>query len=168
MSFPPQSDQPFRRKVQKSEITCHVPLTRVNGALPSPPPKGPAHAWWLSAHQVLAESVHWFGLQRCANDFCNFLQDCSWHLPRAQLPCATGPQPAPSSYRCPGTSNEYSPVPIGPAVRAPEAKMLGLTHRSKNTDRHRPAYFFSSDPPEEISLEEISMLTHWSLFSLRF
>ena len=47
-----------------------------------------------------------------------------------------GPQPAPSSFRRSGTSKEYSPVPIGPAVRAPEVKMLGHTHK------HRPDYFF--------------------------
>ena len=39
----------------------------------------------------------------------------------------------PLSYRHTGASNEYLPVPIGPAVRAPEAKVLGHTCKHTNT-----------------------------------
>ena len=60
VSFPLPSDQPFLRKMQESN---HVPLTRVKEAPPSLTPMDRAHPWWLSAQQVLVESVHWFGLQ---------------------------------------------------------------------------------------------------------
>ena len=39
----------------------------------------------------------------------------------------------PSSFHWSGTSNKYSPVPIGPAVRATEAKMLRQTDIQTNT-----------------------------------
>ena len=51
-----------------------------------------------------------------------------------------GMKPAPSSFRRFIASNEYSPVPIGPAVRPPEAKVLGQIDRQ--THKHRPANFF--------------------------
>ena len=52
----------------------------------------------------------------------------------------TGPEIAPSSFRRSGGSgalNQSTPVPIGLATLAPEAQVLG------QTDKHRPAYFFS-------------------------
>ena len=51
-----------------------------------------------------------------------------------------GPKPVPSSFHRFGKSNEYSPVPIGSDVRAPESKMLGQTDRQ--THKHSPANFF--------------------------
>ena len=57
-----------------------------------------------------------------------------------------GLQIAPSSFRRSGASNEYSQVLIGPAVRAPETKMLGQTNTQTNVARPT----FSSDPAEEI------------------
>ena len=63
-----------------------------------------------------------------------------------------GPQLASLSFRRSDASNEYSPVPIGPAVQAPEAKMVAqtYTHTYIHTFRHWLDYFFSSNPPEDI------------------
>ena len=63
VSFPPQSDLPFRRKMQKSQLTCHVPLTHVKGMPPSKSPMDRILTCWLLAHQVWVKSIHWFGLQ---------------------------------------------------------------------------------------------------------
>ena len=62
------------------------------------------------------------------------------HMPPAD------PRPAPSPFRRFGASIGATPVPIGPAVRAPCPEMLEHTHRLTNTSR--PTFF--SDPPEEI------------------
>ena len=45
-----------------------------------------------------------------------------------------GPQLVPSSYRHYGAWSEYPPVPIGPAVRAPEAEMLEQTETQTGPD----------------------------------
>ena len=78
-----------------------------------------------------------------------------------------GWQPAPSSFCCSGASNEYSSVPIRPTARAPEAKMLEQTdiHIEHAYTLTSARLLFVSDPPEEI-FEYI--LTHWSLYTLRF
>ena len=81
---------------------------------------------------------HWFCLQRWPIDFCRALRDRTWHVPRVADRSATGT----IVFRCSGASNEYSPVPIGPAVRAPEAKMFGHTDTQTSIGRptfsHRP------------------------------
>ena len=53
-----------------------------------------------------------------------------------------GPKPLPSSFRRSGASNNYSPVPIRPAIRAPEAKMPGQTDIHTRTDKHWTDCFF--------------------------
>ena len=58
------------------------------------------------------------------------------HVPPAD------PRPAPSPFRRFGASIGTTPVPIGPAVRAPCPEMLG--HTDKHTDKHDPANFFSA------------------------
>ena len=55
------------------------------------------------------------------------------HVPPAD------PRPAPSTFRRFGASIGATPVPIGPAVRAPCPEMLGHTHRQTNTIR--PTFF---------------------------
>ena len=68
---------------------------------------------------------NWSDLQPWLNIFfCDGLRD------------RTVQQIAPSSFRRSGALNECSPIPIGLAVRAPKAQVLG------QTDKHRPAYFF--------------------------
>ena len=58
---------------------------------------------------------------------------------------------APSSVRRFGASNEPQPVPIGPPVQAPGAKLLGQTDTQTHTHTHRNTeFFFFGDPPEEI------------------
>ena len=57
------------------------------------------------------------------------------HVPPAD------PQPAPLSFRRFGASIGATPVPIGPAVRAPCPEMLG--HTDRQTHKHQPANFFS-------------------------
>ena len=57
----------------------------------------------------------------------------TWHVQPSGL------QLAPSPFRCYGVSNEHSPVPIRPAVRAQEAKMLVHTYGQTNIDR--PPFF---------------------------
>ena len=56
------------------------------------------------------------------------------HVPLAD------PQPEPLSFRRFGASIGATPVPIGPAVRAPCPEMLG--HTDRQTHKHRPASFF--------------------------
>ena len=63
--------------------------------------------------------------------FCNFVEDYTCHIQ------PIGPQLTPSSFRRSSVSNEYSPVPIGPAVRAAEVKMLGQTETQAS-----PYYLF--------------------------
>ena len=94
-----------------------------------------------------------------ATIFCKGLRNRTWHV----LVQLIGPKPISSSFRPFGASNEYSLVPIRPAVRAPEAKMLGQTGRQ--THKHRPTtnFFFSSGPPEEIFEQRPSMTKHWVL-----
>ena len=97
MSLPPQSDQPIRRKVQKSEIMYHVPLTRVKGAPPSTPKRITSPPMVAIGPPSLSR-IHWFGLvgwlacrfglQRIPIDFANFLQDCTWHANRHHRLCA--------------------------------------------------------------------------------
>ena len=62
----------------------------------------------------------WPAVQRILIDFCKIARG-TCHVQSISL------QPASSSFRRSGASNEYAPVPIGPAIRAPEAKMLGHT-----------------------------------------
>ena len=69
-------------------------------------------------------------------NFCKGLRNCTWHVHCNVQP--SGPQPTPSSLRGSGASIEYSPVVIGPAVRAPEAKMLRHTNIGRPTLFQRP------------------------------
>ena len=96
--------------------------------------KEQAHPWWLSAHKVSAQSGHWFDLQHWL-DF--FARVGTLHVPPIAL------RLAPSSFRCSGASNGAYPVTIGPAVRAPGAKMLAQTGTHTNTIEPT----FLSDPP---------------------
>ena len=58
------------------------------------------------------------------------------HVPPAD------PRPAPWSFRRFGASIGATPVPIGPAVRAPYPEML--EHTDTHTHKHDPANFFSA------------------------
>ena len=94
VSFPPLSDQPFRRKVQKSEIECHMPLTRVKEATPSTPPMG--HIPQGGYRPTKFEPNPCIGLA-CSRNSKLFTSFCSiargtYHVQQI------GPQPAPSSF----------------------------------------------------------------------
>ena len=163
MSFPPQSDPPFGRYERIYEITWHVPAARARGAPPSAAPG--RLATQLSYRHAKFESNPFIGLA-CTLGYNFFARVCAIARGTCHVQ-PIGPKPLPSSFRRSGASNDYSPVPIRPAVRAPEAKMLGQTDR--RTDTQTPAgQLFSSDPPEGISEHKGSMLTHWSLYTLRF
>ena len=56
----------------------------------------------------------------------------------------------PSSFRRSGASNKPSSVPISPAVRAPDAKMLGQTLRHTDAQTNTIYSTFFSDPPEKL------------------
>ena len=79
---------------------------------------------------------------------------------------------APASFHRSSASNGVSPVPIGPAVFAPGAQMLGQTDTHTHTHTHtqtnsiEPTFF--SDPPGEISEHNNSTLNHWSHYIVRF
>ena len=56
-----------------------------------------------------------------------------------------GPQLVPSSYHRYGAWNKYPPVPIGPAIHAPEAEMLGQTETQTGPDS---SIYFTLSPGE--------------------
>ena len=87
-------------------------------------------------------------------------------MPRA---AAADPRPAPSPFRRFGASIGATPVPIGPAVLALCAEMLGHTDTDTLT-KHDPANFFFSDPPEEIFVHKnmLCRLGIGTFYSLRF
>ena len=70
-----------------------------------------------------------------------------------------GLQPAPSSFRRPGASNEYSPVLISSAVWAPETKMLG------HTNKHHSDFFFlathQKSPSKDFNANALKPFTLW-------
>ena len=122
---PSWSDQPFGRYERINEITWHVPLARAKGTPPS------FSQWHLPTNggyrptKFGAESVHWFGLERWQNVFWKGLRGGAWHVPRGTDHSAI----ATIVFYRSGASNESSPVPIGAALRAPGAKMIGQIHR---------------------------------------
>ena len=130
MSFPPQSGQPLGRYERIYEITWH-PLV-AQRRLPTQ----------LSYRHTKFESNQSIGLASIL--VYNFLaRVCAI----ARGTCHVQPiglKPLPSSFRHSGASNEYSPVSIGQAVLAPEAKMLGQADINTciQTDKHRPDYIF--------------------------
>ena len=56
--------------------------------------------------------------------------------------------------------NEYSPVPVGPAVRAPEAKMLGHTDSHTDLQTNIGPTTFLERPTRGNLRAKLSMLTH--------
>ena len=134
--------QPFGRYERIYEITWHVPVARAKGA---PPLVAQGHMpTQLSYRHTKFEWNPFIGLA-CSLDN-NFFARVGT-LARGTCHVAPiAPRLAPSSFRRSGASNGASPVPIGPGVRAPGAKMLGQIHRQANTIS--PTFF--SDPTEEI------------------
>ena len=113
-----------------------MPLIRIKETPPLSAAKACTHQCWLSAHQVWAESIHWFGLQRFPTDFVMVCVITPWHV----APEPIRPQLAPSSFRRYGGKTmvpiaEYSrniPRNIRPSrsdqpLGSREAKMLGHT-----------------------------------------
>ena len=120
--------------VLRASHTCHGGATVVT-------PKTHTHPSWLSYRPTMREPNPSIGLACSEAQLIFALGVCAI----ARGTCHVQPiesQPTPSSFRRSGASNEHSPVPIRPAVRAPEAKMLGHINIDRPT--------FSSDPPEEI------------------
>ena len=122
------------RTEQIYEINIHVPLKSVKGVhrlLPnglSPPLVAISPPSLSRIHPLVWPApLATISLQGLAQS----------HVARAK---SIGLKLARSYFRRSGASNEYSPVPIGPAVRAPESKMLGQT--GLHTYKHRPDYFF--------------------------
>ena len=109
----------------KSQTTCHVPLTGVKGARPSLTLQLhlPTHGDY---RLTMIESNPSTGLV-CRPDERFLARLCAIARGTCQVQ-QIGLQQAPSSFRRSGASNQHSPVSIGPAVRAPEAKMLGHIH----------------------------------------
>ena len=95
-------------------------VTRVNGAPLSTPPMDHIPPWWLSAHKVEPNPSICIGLA-CGVGRLIYTRACTIARGTCHVQ-PSGPQPAPSSFCRSGASNEHSPVPIGLAVRAPEAK----------------------------------------------
>ena len=100
-------------------------------------PKALKLGWYACDLRVWDRRFPPFDLQVRANFFASFhaAARATCHVPPID------PRQAPPSFRRFDASIGATPVPIGPAVRAPCPEMLGHTHR--HTDKHDPANFFS-------------------------
>ena len=149
MSFPSQSDTPFVRKHRNKEINIHVPPTRVKGHHRRLPQQiNPTHSGYRPTKFERNLSI---GLS-CNLGYNFFARGCAIarSMRHVQL---IGIKSVLSSFNFSGVSNEYSPVKFGPAVRAPEAKMLGQTYR--RTDKQRPDYFFPATNQRKCSSKSL-------------
>ena len=106
-----------------------------------------------------------FGFSDSPRLTCRAVQFFFTSLHAAARATSADPRPAPMSFRRFGASIGATPVPIGPAVRAPCPEMLEHTHRLTNTIR--PTFF--SDPPEQIFVHKnVLCLSIGTFYSLRF
>ena len=137
-----------------------MPPARAKGTPPSLTPKARAYLWWLSTHQIWAESVHWFGLQRVPIDICNFLQSCTWHLPHATDRSATDTIVLPPLQRM-----EQIFACLDRTIRSNKGQNV-WTYRHTYLQTYRPnigptALF--QRPARGNLRTKLSMLTHWNI-----
>ena len=117
VSRPSRSAQPFGHWARNYEIRCHVTVACATHATPSVTPRRkPTYSGY---HSTKFEPNPSIGLA-CTLGYNFFARVCAIARGTCHVQ-PIGPKPLPSSFRRSGASNDYSPVPIRPAVWAPEA-----------------------------------------------